>query len=79
MAPFFFRSDEHGRQREMSHGGSPPHAGDLERKDPSEEEKHDYDTSDGESMNSAAQDGVKKAQATTIVWTRGALFTAYGL
>lgn len=36
-----------------------------------------YD-SDGESISSG-QDGVKKAQATTIVWTRKALIVAYAL
>ena len=36
-----------------------------------------YD-SDGESISSG-QDGVKKAQATTIVWTRNALIIAYAL
>ena len=36
-----------------------------------------YD-SDGHSISSA-QDGIKKAQATTIVWTRNALIFSYGL
>ena len=35
-------------------------------------------TEDGE-QSTLAQDGVKKAQATTIVWTRKALIVAYAL
>ena len=37
---------------------------------------NDLYTSDGESISSG-YDGVKKAQATTIVWTRNALIIAY--
>lgn len=78
--PFtFFRSDEHGRHREMSEGGSSPYDAEHDHKSPAEEEKHDVYTSDGESVESSGQDGVKKAQATTIVWSRTALVTAYGL
>lgn len=36
----------------------------------------EFDSSDGESISSG-YDGVKKAQATTIVWTRNALIIAY--
>jgi len=35
--------------------------------------------SDGGSASDATQDGVKKIQATTIVWTKRALITAYAL
>jgi hypothetical protein len=49
-----------------------------EHKSPTEQETKDLYTSDGESISSG-QDGVKKAQATTIVWSRKALITAYGL
>lgn len=51
---------------------------DNERKNPAEEETKDLYASDGESISSG-QDGVKKAQATTIVWSRKALVTAYAL
>ena len=37
-----------------------------------------HDSDDGESIQSA-QEGVKKARATTIVWTRKALVIAYAL
>lgn len=45
------------------------------------DEKHDApnndpNISDGESISSG-HEGVKKAQATTIVWTRNALIIAY--
>lgn len=35
--------------------------------------------SDTETIGSEADEGVKKARATTIVWTRKALFVAYAL
>lgn len=35
--------------------------------------------SDTETVGSEADEGVKKARATTIVWTRKALFVAYAL
>lgn len=34
---------------------------------------------EGHEIDSTGQDGVKKAQATTIVWSRKALFIVYGL
>ena len=47
-------------------------------KDPVEASNEELNTGDGDSISSA-QDGVKKAQATTIVWTRNALLVAYAL
>lgn len=49
-----------------------------EKKDPVEAPNTELVTDDGESISSG-NDGVKKAQATTIVWTRGALIVAYGM
>ena len=58
---------------------------DNENSSPRTEEKAATDESnvvrnseDGDQVQ-LAQDGVKKAQATTIVWTRKALIISYGL
>ncbi|KAK3706078.1 hypothetical protein LTR37_012905 [Vermiconidia calcicola] len=49
-----------------------------EHKDGADSSDKDLYSSDGVSI-SLGQDGVKKAQATTIVWTRKALIVAYAL
>lgn len=36
-------------------------------------------TGDDEDDSDSVQDGVKRAQATTIVWSRNSLIVAYGL
>lgn len=50
---------------------------------PDIQEDHSPDTvlkdHEGHAINSTGQDGVKKAQAATIVWSRNALFLVYGL
>ncbi len=51
---------------------------DSREKNLDEEQNNDLNSSDGESLSSG-QDGVKMAQATTIVWTRKSLIIAYGL
>lgn len=49
------------------------------KKDPADVTNSYLNVDDGGSVASSAPDGVKKAQATTIVWTRKALIIAYGL
>ena len=49
-----------------------------EHKDAVDSSDKDLYSNDGVSISSG-QDGVKKAQATTIVWTRKALIVAYAL
>ena len=64
-----------------SFGSDEPRTG-IEGRDgekgPVDASNNDLYGSDGDSISSG-QDGVKKAQATTIVWTRNALITAYAL
>lgn len=68
-----------GRDAEKQQASQDFATGDFgDDKQPATEENLDLRNSDGESISSG-QDGVKKAQATTIVWTKGALITAYGL
>lgn len=55
-----------------------PTDGSSDGKDPVDTSNEELNTGDGDSISSA-QDGVKKAQATTIVWTRNALIVAYAL
>lgn len=50
----------------------------IDEKGPVEETNTTLHTYDGEE-SIYAQDGVKKAQATTIVWTKKALIVAYFL
>ena len=52
--------------------------GSDEKRDPIDAPNLELDSSDDESIRSGNY-GVKKAQATTIVWTRNALLIAYGL
>lgn len=52
---------------------------DVERKGVVDISDHAVLGPDGEPVNTAIQDGVKKSQATTIVWTRKALLISYGL
>jgi hypothetical protein len=49
-----------------------------EKKDPVDAPNTEVYSSDGESVRSG-YDGVKKAQATTIVWTRKSLVIAYAM
>jgi hypothetical protein len=81
MAPFDFLSSKGSDGRKSLESPERPFPPELD-----EEKKDDRDTnqnldvysSDGDSIASG-QDGVKKAQATTIVWSRNAIIFAYAL
>ena len=75
----FFQKVFGGREKHFDSQEHPfPPEVDDSAKSPAEEQSKDVYSSDGESIESR-QDGIKKAQATTIVWTRKSLVVAYGL
>ena len=51
----------------------------VESKDPAAVSNNVVKASDGETMVPTGQDGVKKALATTIVWSRSSLIVVYTL
>jgi hypothetical protein len=73
---FFHRNSDEQQTLDSQERPFPPEVD--EHKDPIEEQNKDLYSSDGESISSG-QDGVKKAQATTIVWSRKSLIIAYAL
>ncbi|KAK5173924.1 uncharacterized protein LTR77_002605 [Saxophila tyrrhenica] len=76
LSSFFNKGRESNDVSEPEDHPSPPEDG--REKGLAEEQNKDIYSSDGESISSG-QDGVKKAQATTIVWTRKSLVIAYAL
>jgi hypothetical protein len=71
----FFPSTAAGSSVQSEHKGDEAGAIDGQQ-DPVDAPNTEVYNSDGESISSG-YDGVKKAQATTIVWTRNALIIAY--
>jgi uncharacterized NAD-dependent epimerase/dehydratase family protein len=71
----FFPSTAAGSGVQSEHKGDEAGAVDRQQ-DPTDAPNTEAYSSDGESISSG-YDGVKKAQATTIVWTRNALIIAY--